>query len=134
MVTSAEGKALGAAVLEQAGAPEADSATGQAMQRLSFLPADGGTWTGAGAGDRVVVELVCEALQEQALVPISAVDSRDRVWFVEEGTATPVEIDLSLRNDQYVAVPQEWKGKRVILLPDSAALYPGCPVREARTR
>lgn len=134
MVTSAEGKALGAAVLEQAGAPEADSATGQAMQRLSFLPADGGAWTGAGAGDRVVVELVCEALQEQALVPISAVDSRDRVWFVEEGTATPVEIDLSLRNDQYVAVPQEWKGKRVILLPDIAALYPGCPVREARTR
>lgn len=134
MVTSAEGKVLGAAMLEQAGAPQADSVTGQAMQQLSFTPANGDAWTGADAGDRVVVELVCEALQEQALVPISAVDSRDRVWFVEEGNATPIEIDLSLRNDQYVAVPQKWAGKRIILLPETAALYPGCPVREARTR
>lgn len=133
MVTSAEGKALGPAVLGQAGAPEMDSATGQAMQSLSFLPADG-AWTGASAGDRVVVELVCETLKDQALVPVSAVDSRGRVWFAEDGTAKPVEIDLSLHNDAYVAVPQEWAGKRVILLPETAALYPGCPVREARTR
>lgn len=79
-----------------------------------------------GAGDRVVVELVQEALEDQALVPISAVDSRDRVWFVEDGIATPVEIDLTLRNDAYVAVPQEWAGKRVVLLPETASLYPGC--------
>lgn len=37
MVTSAEGKALGAAVLGQSGAPELDSSTGQAMQSLSFF-------------------------------------------------------------------------------------------------
>ena len=134
MVTSTEGKALGAAVLEQAGAPELDAATGQAMQPLSFLSADGDAWAGAGAGDRVMVELVCEALKDQALVPVSAVDSRDRVWFVENGTATPVEIDLSLRNDQYVAVPREWAGKRVVVQAESAGLYPGCAVREARTR
>ena len=63
MVTNAEGKALGAAVLEQAGAPEADGATGQTMQPLSFLPMEGGAWAGAEAGDRVVVELVCEVLR-----------------------------------------------------------------------
>ena len=134
MVTSAEGKALGAAVLGQSGAPELDSSTGQAMQSLSFLPMDDGAWMGVGAGDRVVVELVQEALEDQALVPISAVDSRDRVWFVEDGIATPVEIDLTLRNDAYVAVPQEWAGKRVVLLPETASLYPGCAVKEARAR
>ena len=133
MVTSAEGKALGAAVLGQSGAPELDSSTGQAMQSLSFLPMDDGAWMGVGAGDRVV-ELVQEALEDQALVPISAVDSRDRVWFVEDGIATPVEIDLTLRNDAYVAVPQEWAGKRVVLLPETASLYPGCAVKEARAR
>ena len=85
-------------------------------------------------GDRVVVELAQEALEDQALVPISAVDSRDRVWFVEDGIATPVEIDLTLRNDAYVAVPQEWAGKRVVLLPETAPLYPGCAVKEARAR
>ncbi len=134
MVTSAEGKTLGAAVLGQSGAPELDSSTGQAMQSLSFLPMDDGAWMGVGAGDRVVVELVQEALEDQALVPISAVDSRDRVWFVEDGIATPVEIDLTLRNDAYVAVPQEWAGKRVVLLPETASLYPGCAVKEARAR
>lgn len=134
MVTSAEGKALGAAVLGQSGAPELDGSTGQAMQSLSFFPMDDGAWIGVGAGDRVVVELAQEALEDQALVPISAVDSRDRVWFVEDGIATPVEIDLTLRNDAYVAVPQEWAGKRVVLLPETASLYPGCAVKEARTR
>ena len=134
MVTSADGKALGAAVLGQSGAPELDSSTGQAMQSLSFLPMDDGAWMGVGAGDRVVVELVQEALEDQALVPISAVDSRNRVWFVEDGIATPVEIDLTLRNDAYVAVPQEWAGKRVVLLPETASLYPGCAVKEARAR
>ena len=134
MVTSADGKALGAAVLGQAGAPEADGGTGQTMQPLSFLPMEDGAWAGAKAGDRVVVELVCEVLEDQALVPVGAVDSRDQVWFVDGGTATPVEIDLDLRNDAYVAVPQEWAGKRVVLLPESAALYPGCAVREARAR
>ena len=122
------------AELGQSGAPELDSSTGQAMQSLSFLPMDDGAWMGVGAGDRVVVELVQEALEDQALVPISAVDSRDRVWFVEDGIATPVEIDLTLRNDAYVAVPQEWAGKRVVLLPETASLYPGCAVKEARAR
>lgn len=134
MVTSAEGKTLGAAVLGQSGAPELDGSTGQAMQSLSFFPMDDGAWIGVGAGDRVVVELAQEALEDQALVPISAVDSRDRVWFVEDGIATPVEIDLTLRNDAYVAVTQEWAGKRVVLLPETASLYPGCAVKEARTR
>ena len=81
------------------------------MQSLSFLPMDDGAWMGVGAGDRVVVELVQEALEDQALVPISAVDSRDRVWFVEDGIATPVEIDLTLRNDAYVAVPAGMGGQ-----------------------
>lgn len=94
-----------------------------------FFAMDDGAWMGVGAGDRVVVELVQEALEDQALVPISAVDSRDRVWFVEDGIATPVEIDLTLRNDAYVAVPQEWAGKRVVLLPETASLYPGAPSR-----
>lgn len=134
MVTNAEGKTLGAAVLGQSGAPELDGSTGQAMQSLSFFPMDDGAWIGVGAGDRVVVELAQEALEDQALVPISAVDSRDRVWFVEDGIATPVEIDLTLRNDAYVAVPQEWAGKRVVLLPETASLYPGCAVKEARAR
>ena len=134
MVTNAEGKALGAAVLEQAGVPEADGATGQTMQPLSFLPMEGGAWAGAEAGDRVVVELVCEVLEDQALVPVSAVDANDQVWFVDGGAATPVEINLALRNDAYVVVPQEWAGKRVVLLPETAALYPGCAVREARAR
>ena len=53
---------------------------------------------------------------------------------MEDGIATPVEIDLTLRNDAYVAVPQEWAGKRVVLLPETASLYPGCAVKEARAR
>lgn len=134
IVSGGGGENLGAAVLSQTGAPETDETTGQAMQPLSFLPAGTGAWTQARVGDRVVVELVCETLEDRALVPLSAVDGSDRVWFVENGTATPVEIDLSLRNDEFVAVPGEWAGRRVVLLPEASALYPGCAVKEAGTR
>ena len=73
MVTSAEGKALGAAVLGQSGAPELDGSTGQAMQSLSFFPMDDGAWIGVGAGDRVVVDWRRRRSRIKALVPISAV-------------------------------------------------------------
>ena len=75
-----------------------------------------------------------ETVMQAKRVPLSAVDGSDRVWFVENGTATPVEIDLSLRNDEFVAVPGEWAGRRVVLLPEASALYPGCAVKEAGTR
>lgn len=95
---------------------------------------DDGAWIGVGAGDRVVVELAQEALEDQALVPISAVDSRDRVWFVEDGIATPVEIDLTLRNDAYVGRPGRNGRASVLCCCRKPPRSIPCAVKEARAR
>lgn len=132
LVTASEGQPLGAAVLCGTGAPELDGTTLQAMQSLSFLPADADALSQARIGDRVMVEVVCEVVREGALLPISAVDRQDRAWFVEDGKAVPVQVDISIRNDEFVAVPPEWAGRRVVLCPEEKTLYAGCPVKEAK--
>lgn len=131
MVTSAEGKALGAAVLGQAGAPEADGATGQTMQPLSFLPWRAGAWRERKPGIAWWWNWCarCWRIRRWCLSAQWTAMTRSGSWMAEQ--PRPVEIDLALRNDAYVAVPQEWAGKRVVLLPETAALYPGCAVREA---
>ena len=127
MVTSAEGKALGAAVLGQSGAPELDGSTGQAMQSLSFFPMDDGAWIGVGAGDRVVVELAQEALEDQG----AGTDQRGGTVVTGSGLWR-MESPHRWRLTLHCATMRMWpsrrngRARRVVLLPESASLYPGC--------
>lgn len=130
-VQSADGKFLGAARLSFLSAPVADETTGQVMQTLHFELLENQELK---VGERVMVELVCERGENVALLPLSAVDSDMRVWVVENGTASPIKVDVALRNDQYVAASGDWTGKRVILSPDEEALYQGCRIKEASGR
>lgn len=127
-VCSSQGESLGTARLNDISAPALNDTTGQLMQTLSF---DLLQETDLRIGERVMVEVVCEKGEGLALLPLNAVDSSMRVWVVENGTASPVKVDVSLRNDQYAAVSDELKGKQVVLFPDEKALYQGCPVKEA---
>lgn len=127
-VRTSEGDALGTARLGLLSAPVMNDTTGQMMQTLRF---DFLEDQELRIGERVMVEVVCERGEGLALLPLSAVDSSMRVWVVEDGLASPVKIDVDFRNDQYVAVSDELKGKTVILFPDEKALYQGCPVKEA---
>lgn len=120
-----------AAVLEKVGAPAADEATMQVMQTLT-LAADG--LTRASVGEKAGVQLLTDHRTNVALIPISAVDSQNQIWVVEEGKASPVVIDVSCRNEQYVACDVQMAGKRLVLQPEACALWNGCPVKEAASR
>ncbi len=134
LVATPEGQGVAAAVLTQIGAPDTDEAAAQVMQSLTLRPVEQSALAQHKPGDRVVVELVCESIDDMALVPLSAVDEEGRIWLVSDGAATPVKADLSKCNDAYVALDAKWAGKRVILLPDTYHLYPGCAVKEAAKR
>lgn len=133
-VRSASGESLGLATLVATGAPAMDEKTAQYVQQLTFEPAEEAQLADAEIGDRVTVEMLCESLDDMALVPLGAVGSGDRLWVISNGTVTPVKIDVSRRNDQYVCVPDKLIGQSVVLLPDEYALYAGCPVKEAKKR
>ena len=67
-----------------------------------------------------------------ALIPLAAISTDNRVWIVEDDCARSVEIDISKRNESFVAAGDEWSGKRVILLPDLYALSEGCVIEEKK--
>lgn len=120
-----------AAVLEKIGAPAADETTTQVMQPLTFA-SDG--LAGASVGEKAGVQLLMDHQENVALIPISAVDSQNQVWVVADGKASPVVIDVSCRNEQYVACDVQMAGKRLVLQPEAYALWSGCPVKEAASR
>ena len=130
----ASGEALGVAELHAVGAPALDAATAKYTQQLTFVPLDSQSLRGLAIGERVTVEMLDNTQSGMALVPVSAIGSGDRLWVVENGAATPVQVDVSKRNEHFVCVPKEYAGKRVVLAPDEAALYAGCPVKEAKAR
>lgn len=124
----------GAATLSALSAPEWNKGTAQSMQQLTFTPLHQDTLADAEVGDPVETELLVQCMEDVALIPIGAVDSQGRIWVVEEGQATPQVIDISQRNENYVAADQKLAGARLILQPDAYSLWAGCPVKEARRR
>ena len=131
LLQSTSGQVNGLATVVRLGAPELNDATAQAMQTVFLLPTAQEALSDAAVGDKMMVELICEATSDVALIPIAAIDSQERVWVVENGRATPVSIDVSRRNEDYVAVSKEWAEKRIILMPNTRQLYAGCAVKEA---
>ncbi len=131
LLQSSAGQSSGLATVAKLGAPEISEATAQAMQAVTLLPTDQAALSDAAIGDRIMVELICETTSDVALIPIAAVDAQERVWVVENGHATPVAVDISHRNEEYVAVAKEWAEKRIVLLPNARQLYAGCAVKEA---
>ncbi|MEG2316663.1 MAG: biotin/lipoyl-binding protein [Clostridia bacterium] len=130
----ASGETLGVAELSAMGAPAFDAATAKCTQQLTFVPLDDQSLSGLAIGEHVTVEMLNRTLSGMALVPVSAIGSGDRIWVVENGAATPILVDVSKRNEHFVYVPKELAGKRVVLVPDEAALYAGCPVKEGKAR
>lgn len=133
-VKRADGEKLGVAQVLHLAAPEVDAQTGAITQTMRFEPMDEAVLSNADVGDRMTLELVCEVASDRALVPISALDGSDRIWVVENGKATPYRVDVTCRNDHYVAIDRRWLGKRVILSPNEETLSAGCAVKEGKLR
>lgn len=81
-------------------------------------------------GERVNITLLNGNCSEEVIVPLEAIGTDNRIWFVENEQAWSAEIDISRRNELYVAVNPKWKEKHVILYPDLYHLSEGCMVRE----
>lgn len=124
-VLKADGRTLGCAVVQRLTAPDASG-----MQQAVLMPADAALLQGFAAGEAVTAELVTGMEQNCALIPIGAVDDKNRVWYVEDGRAVGERIDVSRRSASAVAVAPEWAGRSVILRPEG--LQPGCRVKEAK--
>ena len=119
---------LGPAVLSRLSAPDAQSGT----QRLVFTPAAQDQLAKCEIGEAVTVEMLVETVRDCVLVPLSAVASDGRVWYVENGRARS-DVPSSVRHGgEMAALGEEWEGRRIILLPDSARLTEGCTVKEAK--
>lgn len=114
------------------GQPSLNETTGQSMQQVTLLPLDETALENAQAGESATVRLFLDAVEAEALVPVSAVGAGDRIWLVRDGCASSVQVDVKWRNDEYVAVDAALLEERVILNPDALSLYEGCPVKEAR--
>lgn len=132
MIQSNGGEKMGAARLTELAAPVHDETTGALMQTLKLELLSSEQLKKAAVGDRMTVELVCEVAKNKALVPITALDSENRIWVVEAGKVYPYRVDVSCRNDQFVAVDERWLGRQVVLLPDKAKLTHGCSIKEAK--
>ena len=130
-VIKKNGKLAGMAVLDSLSAPVMEETTGAAAQQGVFRILDAGQ---INAGDRLTLEMLQNRTETAALVPISAVSRKNEVWIDEGGKAVPVSIDVSIRNDTWVAAGDELTGKKVILLPDLYELTPGCAVQNAEVR
>lgn len=127
-------KQSGAATLCSLNAPQWNTGTSQSIQQLTFLPLYQEVLAETEIGETVETELLLKCLENVALIPIGAVDKQGRIWVVEDGKATPQVIDVTQRNENYVAADQKLAGIRLILQPDEYSLWSGCPVKEARSR
>lgn len=97
---------------------------------LRFVPIDEKIYEQVEAGKNVAVQIITSGQTRYALLPLSAVTVKNTVWVVENARIREIAIDTSIRNDRYVGLPLEWKGKRVILEPDGYALTDGAVTKE----
>ena len=112
------------AVLTQVTAP-VDAASGQTL--VFTLPDD--VCALYRPGEMVQLELVTEVRSAQALIPLSAIDADGNVWYVEDGVvcARTLEQDAPCSR-LYSEANEWWKGKTVVLNPDSYGLQNGTRV------
>ena len=99
------------------------------IRNLKFAPADQ-CLDGMDPHQKVELALLDGDYSEATLIPLEAVDIENQIWVVENGRARAVEIDISRRNESYIAAEEKWRGKRVILLPEKYDLSNGCLVSE----
>ena len=112
--------------LQSIGAPSDENA-----HLLEFVALEPEALEDRKPGESVTVELLCSSAANQALVPLGAVSAAQKIWFVENGRACSAQVDISERNEDFVAVPSEWVGKSVVLAPDETQLTEGCAVKVA---
>ncbi len=110
---SNEGERLGQLTLSDVTIQETSSHAGLL---LTFLPATGQSLP-FRSGDEVPVHLVLDTLPASGLVPLDAVGSSSRLWVIRDDKATAVQVSFGQGNGDYVQVPQELCGLRVILNP-----------------
>ncbi len=122
-----EGTPMGVLRLETVTAAAEGASAGL---RLSFVPLDGASLP-FQAGTPVSVRLVLDTLPEAGLVPLDALDSNGRLWFLREGRVVPETIPLGEACGSLVQVPAELVGLRVVMEPEGLALREGHPVRMA---
>lgn len=126
-VLEQNGQPLGAARIESIHAPEE---TGS--QQLMLLPFNQQQLADCTAGEVVTVEAVTERVEGCALIPLSAVDDKGCVWYVQNGQAYCETISTASRSAYAVAAEAKWSGRRVILSAQSEQLKQGCRVKEAK--
>lgn len=124
-VISQNGADLGTAVFAAYDAVDLTQRTKQ----MKFIPVENSLQL-VEEGEHVTAEVLKKDCSLEALVPLGTIGSENKIWIVENGQAWPVRIDVSRQNDHYVALSDEWIGKKAIFLPDSYALTPGCKVKE----
>ncbi len=112
--------------------PTLDSVTGQYLQTLHFAVDEGGEWLGERIGDAVSMEILFDVEQDVAVAPLAAVSENSLLWLVTEGKVSSLKIDPEKRDEDFVRVPEELVGQKVVLLPDDQALRPGSLVKETR--
>lgn len=81
------------------------------------------------AGETVSIELTSDIQPEKALFPLSAIDSNEMVWFVEDQKVCQQKITFDEINREFAASDIKWVGKQVVLQPDCYDLQNGMEVR-----
>ena len=81
------------------------------------------------AGETLSIELATAVHPEKALFPLSAIDSNEMVWIVENGKVYHRKISFDEVNREFAAADATWSGKHIILLPDCYALQDGMEVQ-----
>lgn len=112
--------------------PQRDVATGLYMQTLHFRVEEDGSWLMGRVGESVEIELITRVEQAVALAPLAAISADNSLWILKGDQVTAAQVDPQQRNEDFVRVPEAWIGEKVVLLPDEAALYAGCMVKESK--
>lgn len=133
LVPGAAGEAgkMGAVRLASVTAPDAEMA---GMQQFIFAPVSQEQLSKCRIGEKVTVEAVLETVENCVPIPLSAVDSHNRVWYMQDGRAMVERIDPAVYSREAVAAPLSWEGRSIILYPDEEILHEGCAVREAKRK
>ncbi|MEA5014646.1 MAG: biotin/lipoyl-binding protein [Candidatus Limiplasma sp.] len=131
-VVYAQGEQRAVVTLSSFDAPALDTATGLYMQTLRFWVDEGREWLKERVGSTVALELLSQVQPDVALAPIAAVSASNFLWVIRDGRVTPVKVDPKQRDADFVQVPQELLGERVVLLPDEADLRAGSQVKESK--
>ncbi len=110
--------------------PILDQESNQYWQTLTYEPLDELALSQFSIGSSITVETIDAYWDEEVLIPISAVDTQNRVWKVEQGVATSVQISVDKMNRQYVTGDETLVGASLVIDPESLSLYQNCPVKE----